>query len=349
MAVSSGVRPHRAFLTVRDKASGAERTFPVVTGSYDKKGTGEASSFSASIPSGLEGAFEFFASLGDNDAQIFQINAGAKESVFKGSVNATDFDVISGKIGVTGECKLASLIAEKTSEKFVNQKNDEVVKTLAARVGLNASITLPAAADAGRYVQIDWAQITDNVSLAAVIQKAAETEGARWWVDGDTLKMVPRDSDEGVYTITVMRSPRPDGQKIVGDALRLSIRRNVKAGKGVSVKTKSWNPRKKQAVVGEYTVGGAGGTTNYGYHVPGLTQSAADKHAKEKARQAARHELTVTAHCAGDATVNAAKKLRLIGCAPFEQDYAIDSIRGTFGMGGHKMTITARSAKKGRS
>lgn len=343
MAVSSGVRAHRCLITVNG------RSFPVTSGSYDKKGVGDAATFSARLPSGLPGAFDFFASLGENSAEILIREGAGYNSVIKGAVKDADFDPIGGTIAINGQCNLARLHATKTNEKFNNRKNHEVVTTLAERVGLTADIQTQETSNAGRYVQIDWAHVTDNVSLASVVHKIAEAEGARWWVSGDTLHFVPRDSDAAVYPVTLQLVENGVGFDIRGDAFKLTIRRNIAAGKGVKVTTKSWNPRKKKAYVGEYSIGGAAGTTSYGYHVSGLNQTQADKHAKHKAKQAAKHELTVTASLVGDLAADPAKKLRLRGCGVFDQDYPIDSIRGTFGMGGHLMTITARSAKKGRT
>ena len=67
-----------------------------------------------------------------------------------------------------------------------------------------------------------------------------------------------------------------------------------------------------------------------------------------KCKEHARHELQLSATLVGDPLIDVAMKLQLNG-TPFAQGFDMDSIRHTFGYGGHTMQISARSAKEGRS
>ena len=193
-------------------------------------------------------------------------------------------------------------------------------------------------------MQIDWSKLTDNISFMTVIHKAAEFMGARWWVDAKgVLHVKSTDNPQSFYTINYA----PGGIKNA-DCLALSITRNIQAGKPCKVSVKSFHAGQKKTYVGSYSIGGAGETVEYNYHLPGHSQDHADRHARSIAATHARHELQLSATLAGDPMIDVAMKLRLSG-TPFAQGFDMDSVRHTFGMGGHEMQISARSAKEGRS
>jgi phage protein D len=341
MAISTGVRSHRCWLDI----DGTK--IPITTGSVQQTATRKSASFSATIPMATAGARDLLASLGENTTTIYVQSGAAPKALVVGEIDSVDFDYIGGNLNVTGRDKSAKLHQTKSAEKWTNKKNGEIVKDIAGRVGLEPDISQNTI-DAGKYVNIDWSKITDGISFATILHKMAELEGARWWVNGGKLKFKSEDDQSTVYTITY--SDRQTGAQIASkqaDFLQLKIRRNVQAGKTVSVKVASWNPRKKQAFTGTQTIGGAGGTTNYVYHIPGLDQAHADKHAKSKAKEHSRHELTVHVQCVGDPEIDIAQKLRLRG-TDFDQDFEMDSIHHSFGLQGHTMTISAKSAKQGR-
>jgi phage protein D len=341
MAISSGVRSHRCWVEINGQ------TFPITTGSASQTATKKSATFSGVIPMGTPGALTLLASLGENDASIFVQSGGAAKALVVGEIDNVDFDYIGGNMTVSGRCKSAKLHQTKSAEKWVNKKNPDIVKDIAGRVGLTADVG-ESTVDAGKYVNIDWSKLTDGISFATILHKIAEVEGARWWTNGGKL-FFKSDSDSATaYPITY--SAQNKGGSVNGksaDFLQLRIRRNVQAGKSVKVDVKSWNTRKKKAFTGTQTIGGAGGTTNYVYHVPGLDQAHADKHAKSKAKEHSRHELTVHVSCVGDPEIDIAQKLRLRG-TDFDQDFEMDSIGHSFGLQGHTMSISAKSAKAGR-
>ena len=80
-----------------------------------------------------------------------------------------------------GATSRAQLHAIKSSQVSINQPGSQIVQQLAAQAGLSVQADTSALM-AGKYVNIDYARISDSISLAAVIHKLAEFDGARWWV-----------------------------------------------------------------------------------------------------------------------------------------------------------------------
>ncbi len=286
------------------------------------------------------GALATFATLGQNTAAVIVSTRGATAPLVTGEIDSADIEFVGTKIKVTGRCQSAQLHANKSSEKWVNQPGSSIVSQLAGRVGLGVqadqSLLL-----AGKLVQIDYAKMTDGISYAAVIHKLSELDGARWWVKNGTLFYQSLASPTGIYTLNYV-PPTPESP-MVADFFRLNIRRNIQASKTVNVTVKSWNPKKKQVFVGQGTAGGtAPGTVNYTYHIPNLQQDHAQQHANARAREHARHALTLSAEVVGDPTIDVAMALQLAGTGFFDQEYEMDTVHHTFGMAGHKMTITAK-------
>jgi hypothetical protein len=336
MAVSSGTGQHRAWVSVNGQR------FPLLGGSVDQAATSKSSTFSGQIPLGYTAAELTFGTLNQNDSSIIVQTRDAEKSLVSGEIDRIDFDYIGGVISFSGRCKSAKLHEKKSSEKWVNKKHHEIVKDLAGRVGLKTDLD-ESTLNAGRIMQLDWSKMTDGSSYATVIHKMAEIMGARWWVKDDTLYMKTTDNPAGFYTITY-----DEGPPKTADFKQLRISRNIQAGKSVKVNVKSFHAGKKQTFAGSYTIGGAGGTVEYNYHLPGHTQGHVDKHAKSKAKDHARHELSVVAEMVGDPAIDVGMKLRLQGTM-FAQDFDMDSVHHAIGMSGHSMTIHAKSAKKGRS
>ena len=337
MAISSGVGPHRAWVTVNGLM------FPVSAGSVEQNATRRSSSFSGQIPLGYPGAELFFAMLDTNETTVSVKTGGAQQDLVAGEIDSVDMDYIGGMISVHGRCKSAKLHAPKSAEKWINKKPHEIIQDLAGRVGLKVDID-QSSLQAGRFMQIDWSKLTDNISYMTVIHKMAEFMGARWWVDAKgVLHVKATGNPQGVYTLNYSAGPTKKA-----DFLSLRICRNIQAGKPIKVSVKSFHAGQKKTYVGSYSIGGAGQTVEYNYHLPGHSQDHADHHARVKCKEHARHELQLSATLVGDPLIDVAMKLQLNG-TPFAQGFDMDSIRHTFGYGGHTMQISARSAKEGRS
>jgi hypothetical protein len=337
MAITQGAGPHAAWLTV----DGA--TFPIEHGDVSQHAKKKTSSFSAAIPMSYPGARETLANLGDNEAVVTVMTRGQTSTLFTGEVDTTDFDYIGRIIRVTGRDKSAQLHDNQTSEKWLNKKPSEIVEDLIGRVGLAGNI-FPSQIKAGKKLEQDFVHLSDAVTFAQVIHKMAEFDGCRWFVDANgQFHYVSVGSPTGIYSITINQ----DEQPISSDCMMLRIRRNVQAGKGVKAIVKAWHPRKKQIFQYESNVEGKGSTKTYSYDIPTLDIDQARRHARSKATEIARHEITVHAQVVGDPSVSAGMGLQVSG-TDFDQVYDIDAVHHEFGMSGHRTSITARSAKEGR-
>jgi phage protein D len=333
MAISSGSGPHRAWLTV----GGGQ--FPIQHGTVDQHATRKSSTFSATIPMSYPGAYQTFSNLGENTTAILVTTRGATNTLITGEIDSVDIDYVRTLISVTGRDQSAKLHAKKSAEKWTNKKGSEIVQELAGRVGLGVQVDASLLM-AGKKLTQEFVKLSDGISFAAVIHKLAELDGARWWVKNGTLHYQLSSNPSGSFTLNYV-APQP-GQPMRADFLDLRIRRNIQAGKNVKVTVKSWHPRKKQVYEGQAEVGGNGGSSEYVYHIPNLTQEHAQRHAKSRADDHARHALTLTATCVGDPSIDVAMALQLSGTNAFDRQYQMDCVHHDFGMRGHTMTITAK-------
>jgi hypothetical protein len=339
MAVSSGAGPHLAWVSV----NGA--LFPLEHGSAEQTATRKSATFSGDVPLSYPGAEATFATLGANTASVIVSTRGVSAPLVSGEIDTADIDYVDRVIKFSGRDQSAMLHAVKSSEKWTNLPGSQIVQQLAGRVGLGAQVD-PSLLLAGKQVQIDYAKMTDGISYAAVIHKLAEFDGARWYVKNGTLIYQALANAAGIYTLNYV--PPNSGSPMAADFLNLRVRRNIQAGKSINVTVKSWNPKQKQVFQDQSNVQGSGSSQNYVYHIPNLLQDHVTQHAKAKANEAARHELTLDAELVGDPSIDVAMDLVLSGTGFFDQAYQMDSIHHEFGMGGHRMTITAKSAKSGR-
>lgn len=340
MAISFGSGPHLAWVSVNGQ------NFPLEEGSAQRAATRKSGSFSGRIPLWYPGVESTFANLGDNTASVSVQTRGQQATLMTGEIDMAEFDYVGGMVHISGRDVSAKLHAVKSAEKWVNKKPQEIIQDLAGRAGIGVNAD-PSTLFAGRFVETDWAKLTDGVSYAGVIHKLCELMGAHWFIDQNgTLNVKSTDNTAAPYVINYSHDPATGA--VVSDALSLQIRRNVQAGKPVKVTVNSWNQHEKKAFVGSYTVGGNGTTQNYAYHLPGLSQDHVNQHAKSKAGDHSRHEIEAVAECVGDTSIMASQPLQLIGTA-FAQTLTIDSIDDSFGMRGHTMRICAKSAKPGRT
>lgn len=335
MAINAGVGAHRAWVSV----GGVQ--FPLLEGSVHRTATKKSGSFSGALPLSWAGAESTFAGLGDNQSSIIVETRGRSGTLMTGEIDQVEIDYIAGTIHFSGRDASAKLHATKSTEKWVNKQPHEIVKDVAQRAGLSANVD-PQSLAAGRYVEIDYAKLTNGVSLAHVLHKMCDFMGAHWYVSGSKLNVKSTTSSAAPYVVNYSAGPPK-----VSDALRLQISRNIQAGKPIKVTVDSWHARKAQKFSGDYTVGGNGSTQNYSYNLPGLTQDHAKQHAKARAKDHARHELSLTVELVGDLSIDIAQPLQLTG-THFAQTFKIDSIEDRFGMSGHTMSVSAKSGKKGR-
>jgi phage protein D len=344
--ITSGVRRIGAWIEI----GGA--MIPIEKGSATQNRQSKSSEFKATfgldgLPQGIDEAY--LANSTPLPAKIHvatQPNGGDDTVLVDGQIDDVDIDYVTRTVSVDGRCKSADLHSTKTSAKFQNQKGSDIVSTVAASVGLmavvDASLLL-----AGKLFQIDVTKMTDGISLAALMHKLAEFDGAHWHVKGSQLfyKQAAPDSSGGSYVVTY--TP-PSGGYAQGDFLRLTVKRRVPLSKDIAVTHSAWNTKEKKVHTSTKVVKGQGGTTRYAYKNQELTKDRTDQHAAAAAADHARHEIELSVEMAGDPSIDITQKLTLRGTA-FAQDYDMDQIHHEFGYGaGYTMAIAAKSARSGR-
>lgn len=203
---------------------------------------------------------------------------GNTKTLLTGVVDEVAFDLISRTINVAGRDKSAALHEQKTSDKWLNKKTTEIVKDLAERAGIKADVkTLETVA--GKMLEQDHVKLSDGVSFATVMNKLAEIDNARWWVDADgVLRYVPFGSAIGSYSIFIDQSAQP----IKSDCLHLRIHRDLQAAKRLKVRLRSWHTRKKQVHEYEATVPGTDDEQVFSDSIPGLQQNQVEKYARAR-------------------------------------------------------------------
>lgn len=339
MAITSGAGPHFAFLNCGG-------SFPIEHGSVEQQATRKASTFSAAIPMSYPGAMETLATIGDNEASISVTTRDTTATLITGELDNVSFDFIGRTIRVSGRDKTAKLHENMSSEKWLNKTGSEIVQDLAGRIGLSVQVDASGLM-AGKLLQQDYVRLSDNVTFAQVIHKLAEFDGARWFVDPQgTLHYVSISNPSGIYTLNYVP---PTTGYIIADFTKLTVKRNIPAGKTIKVTVKSWHPKDKKVYEKTATVPGNGGPLTYNYHLPNLKQDHVDQHAKTRANEPAQRELKLTASIVGDPNCNAGMGLQLNGTGFFDQMYIMDTVHHEIGISGHRTNITAHAGKDGRS
>ena len=336
MALSSGVAPHRAWLSVNGFL------IPVISGSAEQNGTRRSSTFSATVPLNYPGAAAALAAIGDNQSGVIVENVAGAGPLVMGEIDSTDFHYgQNGTIVATGRCNSVKLHNKKINKKWTDQPTTQVVQDVASMCGLGCQ-TSGGGMIAGKECSQEHAKMADGETGASIITKCAEQDNARWWVD--PFSVLHYDIDpQGGGGFSIHYDPGPPER---ADFFTLSIKRNVQAGKQIKVTINSWHTKDKKVNSGEGQAGGNGGPVEYLYNIPGLKQGEPQQRAQNKAKEINRHEITVHVKCVGDPTINVDSGL-LVSGTHFDGAYIIDSIHHTFGMGGYTMSITARNSRSG--
>lgn len=367
MAISTGVRPHQAWIE-----AGGHR-FPVIEGSCSLTASEESGTFSCAVA--MDGAEDAFANPSALAASVIVSAGTGEQTLIKGELDEAEFDYILRRITVHGRDASAKLHQTKINESWQNKKPDEIIKDVAKKAGLdNVAIDIQGKLKAGRNWDKDWNKLADNVSASSVVHKMCEMLGARWWVDKDG-KLHVSDKGKGSYSVTYTDTPI-----IQSDAKHLVVRLNYQASKKIEVTVKSWHQKKKKVIEKKKTVplpprrptslGGTGGSAEfpastgsgtptpptkpadlgklaYDYSIGNLDDDHAGDYAGKLADQHASSELEFNITCVGDPACVAGMRLELQGTA-FAQTLDIYRVDHHFGGSGYTMTITARGASEGR-
>lgn len=249
---------------------------------------------------------------------------------------------------IRGRDKSASLVESKRSEKFQNQKPKEIAEKIAKAHGLSLKFKDGDSGFAGKkYVQ-DFAHLALNTTDWEILASLSSALGYRFYVDGTTLYMEPKGAEQDSFDL-VWVPPDAYGPAYA-NIVNLTTRRDMSAARPIDVEVRSWHHHSKKLFKSKARIDGRGEPLPYRDHHNGKTQEQVEKLAKSRARDIARHELSIT--WIGPATLDAdvRKTCNLSGTGTiYDQSYATEQINWSYGYGQpFHMVVDATSAKRGR-
>jgi phage protein D len=282
------------------------------------------------------------------EAEIFfTVGDGGERAMISGEIDEVKIDLIDRIVSVSGRDKSAKLSEKRRNKKYNNQKSSDIVSEIAENNGLTPVIET-SDDDAGKMYHQDTAHLALNATDFETLSALAEREGCRWYVSGDELHFVPKDTDNDAYQL-IYREPTEEEYES-GNFIKLSMSRNLRAAKPVKVKVKSWHH--KDAKTYEHTEeadGSNGEALEYEHHIAMANQEQVEKVAKSKLNDVIRHEMSLTVEMPGDLDLDASQKLVLSGTgSEFDQEYDIDHIEFKMEESGFEMSISTKAPKKGR-
>jgi phage protein D len=285
-------------------------------------------------------------SVGDQLGLSVGFAGASPTQLILGQVDNIDYDPVARTITMTGRDLSAPLIDTRTSEKFVNQTSSEIVQTLAARHGLQASAQATTT-KAGTYYNLENVLLTQDQSEWDLLIYLAEHEQFDVWVSGNTLNFMPSPvTTNPSYKITWQDTPAQSS------AIDIHLSRSETLAKDIIVKVQSWNQKQQRAFTVTYKVTQAnkgqrsgGLAQTYSYNVPNLTRDQAYALAKSKAEDITRHERILTATLPGDNILTTRAMVQLVGTnTAWDQSYYPDTITRHISFEeGYRMELRAKS------
>lgn len=296
----------------------------------------------------------YFADLFDTSVTVLatnDINQGGLAPLFVGNIDVVDIDFANRTAHISGRDLGAALLETKTTEQFLNQTSEQIVTTIAGRVGLTANVSIPSNDKVGLIYKTDNSRITDQDVLFNVLTRLAQRSGCVFFVSGTTLFFMPPESLEGgVFPVVYVA---PTAHSIAqGTFTKLTARRNYVLGRNITVRTRSWQLKQKQAIVSEFDMGGSvSGALTYEYRAPNMTKQQADAYTQGRLNDMVSQEKTLAIDIPGDTSLTPEMQVSLIGTGTsFDQIYAVSRVSHVFSQDdGYRMTISTRNKDKQRT
>lgn len=345
---SSDVRKPRAYLVI----GGA--SLLCLSAHATRSRTRKSDTFEAEISLSYAAQFGFdvswWASQGAIEADSVWSDGNTTKTVISGRVDSVRIDLVERIVHVSGRDASSKLSEKRRSKKYNNQKASDIVSEIAGDYGLTPVIET-SEDDAGKQYQQDTAHLVLNKTDFETLSDLAEREGAYWYVDGNELHFVPKESGGNVYPL-IYRPPSA-ASYMAANFMRVRLSRNLRASQTAKVTVKSHHAKDDKDYEYTATSGGDGdGTLEYVHEIPMLNQKQVEKVAKSKLADVIRHELQVEVEeMPGDLSLEPEFKLSLSGTGSlFDQEYDIDHIQYQMRDGSNfTMSVHIKAPKKGRS
>lgn len=282
--------------------------------------------------------------LGTND-----FNSGSYTTLLVGQVDRPQITLHDRIVEIIGRDLTASLTdSSATTEQFKNQNDEDVIQTLAGRVGLTVQFSADADSPptkAGLQYGEDFNLISSLDTPWNVIVALARKSGRIAFVKGTTLYVQPIDADTtGTFTVNYQR-PSPDA-KPSSTAVMLTCSRDLNIAKTLQVEHQSWQQKQGKTVTSKFqSKSSSKDTAILRFRGANLTKQQQDRIAKSRLRETMTHERQVAIDMPGDVTINPLNELQLTGTGTeFDQGYLFTDIVHRFDRnGGYQMTINAHS------
>jgi phage protein D len=348
-SLASSLRQPRAFLTI----AGAQLT-PIEC-SVNVSLHQSADTFYAKLPLDNDAGLDetFWADTapipitinGTND-----VSQGGLTALLVGQVDEPQIDFTNRLVMIKGRDLTAKLTDLKTSEKWQNLSNKDIINQLAGRAGLTVSFSGDTDQSGLQFDQ-DTNEISDLDACWNVIVACAKHLGCIAFIKGTTLYIQPLDQQASSFFKVNYQRPTP-GQIASGNFTTLLCARNLNLAKDASITMKSWQHKQGKTITSKLESKGKGKGTDqskllYEFRAPNLTKEQQDRTAKSHLRETLSHERVVTlGNLPGDVTVNPATMgLMLSGTGTaFDQNYIISTVAHHFSFGsGYAMDIGAHN------
>ncbi|MBV9984498.1 hypothetical protein [Bradyrhizobium sp.] len=280
------------------------------------------------------------------------VNSSAYTTLLVGNIDEPQIDFRERAVGIRGRDLTGALTDLKTSEKWQNRSNKDVITDIAGRVGI--SVTFNGDTDqAGLQYDQDYSEISDSDSCWNVIVSCAKRLGCIAFVKQQTLFVQPLDfAPQSFFEVNYQR-PTP-AQIASGDFVSLFCARNLNLAGDASLTVQSWQHKQGKTITSKHKSKGTGnGKLDYIFRGANMTKEQQDRIGKNLLKQTLSHERVITLNrLPGDVTLNPATMgLRLSGTGTgFDQDYIISTISHQFDAAatGYSMDIGAHNQDKKR-
>lgn len=349
--MSSTLRQPRAFVSV----AGADLS-PIEC-SVDVSLHQSADTFYAQLPLDNDAGLDeiFWADTAEIPVTINATNdqsIGGMTALLVGETEKPLIDFARRLVHIRGRDLTGKLTDLKTSEKWLNLSNKDIISQLAGRVGLTVNFAGDTDQSGLQFDQ-DYNEISDLDACWNVIVACAKRLGCIAFIKGTVLYIQPLDQQPQSFFKVVYQ--RPTAQQIAfGNFVSLQCARHLHLAKDASIRMQSLQHKQGKVVTSKFESKGktkTGGASLYEFRGANLTKEQQDRIAKNHLKQTLSHERTVhlTNH-PGDVTINPATMgLSLSGTGTaFDQDYIISTVAHRFSLKGYTMDIGAHGQDAGR-
>lgn len=332
----------------RASISFAGTDLPCLDVSVTQTKKAKAGTFSAAIPlADMEAAgcgLDYLATAEQVNVTITFTIGGEDTVMFVGELFSASVQLESrGQVvSLSGRDAAAKLARTKVKKKYVNQTSDEIAQDAAGQAGLSVD-TDGNTLIHGKIYTAEQDKIPAGQSNWSLLRQLAESEGKDVCVVKNSLYFHTAD-DPSLPTYPVFYTPPVPGQPAQSNAISIRLGRNFEVAQGVQVNVQSWDYKKKQIVSSQAQTGSGALVWDYKHHQ--LTQDRADKQAKGKAKEHARHEFDVTIDMPGDVSLTPFFQIGFSGTGTgFDQSYAIDNLVHRLSASGYRMTVSTKTGK----